>query len=394
MARILVVEDDQFLNKFITGVLNDEGHRVESCHDGLDALGKIYSQEFDVAVLDVVLPHLNGTHLLEAFKKSQPNGMAIIISGQSDLDSAIESIRHGAYEFIRKPLKKDELLKIVSSALEEIKLMKESGYVYKDRRRNDKALIRNGILYAVSDSILAALAFYLAFLGQSAVSARLKLPFLLNNTDLVHMSISLGFCYAFIFVYKKCHRLDLIGTGRELIGHIWRNISMAYLVFLAILFVGKDFHVISERIGVILGYFLGTLFLLANRFFLVPNVLALFGKEGQRNIVIVGSGKSAADVSRQIRRRSVSSKIVGFINEDLAFKDGPGANSRLIASRDDIDRVVIASDVEELFIVRDALSTAEILTLLDRLRGRKLKIVMLGGQEESFHIADVKSHTT
>ena len=193
MARILVVEDDQYLNSFITRVISDEGHRVESCHDGLEALGKIYSQEFDLAVIDVVLPHIKGTGLLEALKKSQPKAMAIIISGQSDLDSAIESIRHGAYEFIRKPFKKDELIKVVNSALEETRLMSESGYIYKDSRRKDKALVRNGIFYAVSDSILAALAFYLAFLGQSDISAWLKLPFLLKNSDIVQMSVSLGF---------------------------------------------------------------------------------------------------------------------------------------------------------------------------------------------------------
>ncbi len=392
MARILLAEDEPILNKLITRILEDAGHQVVSCGDGLEALGRIYSENFDLAVLDVVLPHIHGTRLLESFRKRQPKSMVILISGQAALDAALEAVRFGAYEFIKKPFRQDELLNVVDSALNESRLMGDSGYVYKDGRRQDKSLARNGFSYAISDSILAALAFFLAFLGQAVISEKLNLPFLLNTTELLQMSLSLGFCYAFVFVYKKCHRVDLIGNGRDLAKHIWRNISIAYVIFLAILFAGKDYHVASERMGVLFAYALGTVFLMANRYVLIANFMSLFAKEGGKNIIIVDPGKSAFDISRQIGRQSGSKRIIGFLDKNLALRDGPGANARLIASKDDVDRAVIADDVDELYISGEALSSADLIALLDKLRGRKLKIVMPGVQRESFQLADITSH--
>lgn len=394
MARILVVEDDPILNDFITRVMKNEGHCVTSSLDGMDALGKIYSDKFDLAVIDVILPRIAGTLLLETLKKHQPKTMVIIISGQANLDSAIDSIRHGAFEFIRKPIRKDELTKVVESALEESRLMKNSSYIYKDIRRKDRSLIKSGIYYAATDSILASLALYMAFLAQHSIFEKFRYPFLVNGVELVQMTLSLGFCYAFIFVFKRCHRVDLIGTGRELIGHLWRNITQAYLLFLAFLFIGKEVHFAYERIGVGIGYAFGLLALAANRFFIAPAILSLFGKEGKKNIIIVGSGSKTAGISKQIRRGSVTGNIVGYINKDFTLRDGPGSNARLIASPEDIDRVVITDDVEELYIDGDALSSTDILTVLDKFRGRKLKIVILGGQADSFRLADVASPMT
>ncbi|MEE9552852.1 MAG: response regulator [candidate division Zixibacteria bacterium] len=394
MARILVVEDDSILNDFITRVLKKKDHLVTSSVDGLDALGKIHSDKFDLAIIDVVLPHVSGTRLLETLKKHYPKTMVIIISGQANLESAIDSLRHGAFEFFKKPLREKELTKVVDSALEEARLMKNSGYIYKDKRRKDRSLFRSGVYYALTDSVLTTLGFYLAFLVQYFVFEKINHPFLMDSAELAQMSVSLGFCYVFIFVFKRCHRVDLIGSDKELLGHLWRNITQTYLLFLAILFMGKQVHFAYDRMGVGIGYVLGFIVLAVNRFFIAPVILSRFSKEGKKNIVIVGSGDKAAGLSRQIRRGSIDGNIVGYINEDFILRKGPDPNSKVIASLEDMDRVVITDDVRELYIDGDALSSTEILTVLDKFKGRKLKIVILGGRSESFHLSDVASTVT
>jgi len=389
MAKILVIDDDPAVKGFISKALQNKNHKVTSVSDGLEALGKIYSQEFDLAIIDVVLPRIHGTKLLQALKKHRPGTMVIMISGQADLEIAIESLRGGAFDFIKKPLRVEELEKVVDSALEEAKLMLEKGYVYKDSRRNDTRMIKKGIINAAAESILLGAAFFLAIVLQSLVFSNGDQFGVIGNTELIRMSAGLGFCYAFVFVLKRSHRVDLVGSGREMIGMIWRNLTLAYIMFLAFLFVGQEMHFSSARTWIFSGYLMGFLALIANKYYISQWVHSLFGQEGKKNIVIVGTGDSAREVSRQIQRQDSSRNILGYINDEFELRAGPDRHTRLIATPDDIDHVVITDEVEELYVVGEAFSSAELLSLLDRFKGRKLKIVILGGSKEDFRLADI-----
>jgi len=389
MARILVVDDDPVIVGFIEKVLKDKGHQVISANGGLEALGKVYAEKFDLAIIDVILPHIDGTRLLEAVKNHRPAAMVIMMSGQATLEVAIDAIKNGAYEFIKKPVRKDELEKIVDNALEEKRLMKNSGYIYKNHRRNNKASIKNGVLYSLTDSLFIAVSFYLGFVMQSAFFEKLELPFLITDSELLKMSLGLAFCYSFIYVLRRSYRPDLIASGRELVGQLWKNLTQSYLVFLAILFLGHNVHFMADRIGIGLGYLTGFLFLYANRFIIMPRAKSAFLREGRKNIVIVGSEKSAAEISKQIRRQPAAKNVLGYINDDLTLREGLGSNARLIASKEDIDKITITDDVEELYIAADTMSSGEILNLLDRFKGRKLKIVILGDKSEVISLADV-----
>jgi FlaA1/EpsC-like NDP-sugar epimerase len=132
-----------------------------------------------------------------------------------------------------------------------------------------------------------------------------------------------------------------------------------------------------SRIAMGLGYTLGFLLILTNRFIIIPWVITRVRREGKKNIVIVGSGKPAARVAQQALSQPKPGTAVGHIDRNNFIADSAGPNTIMIASREDADRVVLNNDIEQLYIAGDVLSATEVLNLLDRFRGRKLKVVVL-----------------
>ncbi len=385
MAKILVVNDDLAMQCFMAEILEAAGHRIFTASDGLEALGKIYAESFDLAILDVDLPRVSGVGLLDVIRKRSPRTMVVMVTDKADFDSTIESLRNGAYDLIKKPLNKDDFKKIVQDALEEGRLMRNSGYIYKDHRRQDKSLIKSGILYAIFDSLLVGFSVYLAFLGQIHLFRMLNQPLYMGQSELIMMSLGLTFCFAFVFVFKRSHRVDLLGSRWELAGQIWKNITGSFLLFTAILFLTTDINFAAGRIAIGLGYILAILLVLAGRLIVIPGAITRFKREGKKNIVIVGAGQPAARVTRQTRQRPEHRIGIEYIDREYFVKEGAGPKARVIASREDAESVVLADDIEELHIAGDALSAVEILNLLDRFRGRKLRVVIMGRTDKPLH---------
>ncbi len=382
MANILVVEDDFAVQSCMVRVLEAEGHRISAVSDGLEALGKIYSQSYDLAILSVVLPHVSGAGLLDAIRKRSPRTMVVMVSGQADRESTIESLSNGAYDYIKKPLKEGDLEKIVRNALEEGRLMRNSAYIYKDSRRQDKSSIKSGIRYAIFDSLLAGFSIYLAFLGQIQLFRALDQPLLMGHSEFIQMALGLTFCYAFWFVFHRNYRVDLPGSGRELASRIWKNITGAYLLFAALLFLTRNINFAGSKIAVGLGYILGFLLILTIRLIIIPGAITRFQREGRKDIIFVSSGKPAAGVTEQALHQDMPGIRHGHIGRDHTVGKGIPPNAIVITSREDADRLVLTDDIEELYIAGDALSAVEVMNLLDRFRGRKLKVVLMSRTDD------------
>lgn len=385
MAKILVVNDDLAMQCFMAEILEAAGHKIFTASDGLEALGKIYAESFDLAILDVGLPLINGAGLLDVIRKRSPRTMVVMVTDKADKDSTIESLKNGAYDLIKKPLGKADFEKTVQKALEEGRLMRNSGYIYKDHRRQDKSLMKRGILYAIFDSLLAGFSVYLAFLGQIHLFRMLNQPLYMGQSELIMMSLGLTFCFAFVFVFKRSHRVDLLGSRWELAGQIWKNITGSFLLFAAILFLTSDMNFAAGRIAIGLGYILAILLVLAGRLFAIPAAITRFKREGKKNIVIVGAGQPPARVTRQTRKQPEHRIGIDYIDKEHSVKEGTGPKARVIASREDAEGIVLADDIEELHIAGDALSAVEILNLLDRFRGRKLRVVIMGRTDKPRH---------
>jgi DNA-binding NtrC family response regulator len=118
-ASILLVDDDAELLKALTKVLEKDGYTVVPMPDGNSAVRYVNStkQRFDLVITDVSMPGMSGTSLLTAFKTAFPQVPVIIMTAFADWGNYMEALREGAYEYLYKPVEKDQLLAAVQRAL-------------------------------------------------------------------------------------------------------------------------------------------------------------------------------------------------------------------------------------------------------------------------------------
>ncbi len=126
MGEILIVDDDPGVIESVRETLKDEGLTIHESADGKDAVTIIASAAVDVVLLDVYLGGINGIDILKTIKGSYPSVNVIMISGTSDIETAIAAIRIGAYDFIEKPLGRSKLKITVKNALADRKFREEN----------------------------------------------------------------------------------------------------------------------------------------------------------------------------------------------------------------------------------------------------------------------------
>lgn len=124
-VRILVVDDDPALNEMLTLHFEDQGYEVFQALDCAHAWQQIHSQTPDVILLDQNLPDGTGVELLKRLSHEQPSSAIIMMTGLSDLEIAIDAMTHGAYDFIHKPVKTDELNHVLTRVLEHHRLARQ-----------------------------------------------------------------------------------------------------------------------------------------------------------------------------------------------------------------------------------------------------------------------------
>lgn len=124
--RVLVVDDEESIRHMLTLILKRANYAVESANDGENALQMIRDGEFDTVICDVRMPKMSGLELLEATHKEGLTVTIIVMSAYGNVDSAIEAMKKGAYDYISKPFKKDEVLLTLRKAEERERLFKEN----------------------------------------------------------------------------------------------------------------------------------------------------------------------------------------------------------------------------------------------------------------------------
>jgi two-component system response regulator HydG len=117
--RILAVDDDIEILESIKAILESEGYVVETATRGAEALEKALKQSFDLALLDVKLPDIEGQKLLGRMSEIRPDMKKIMVTGYASTDNAIEALNSGANAYLTKPVDPEELLKVVGSKLKE-----------------------------------------------------------------------------------------------------------------------------------------------------------------------------------------------------------------------------------------------------------------------------------
>jgi two-component system response regulator PilR (NtrC family) len=121
-----IIDDEPIIHDVLGQLLTMEGYEVEASTSGEEALAKHSSQAFDLILLDLLMPGLDGIEVLKRIKRIDPQAMVIIITAYASVESAISAMKIGAFDYIQKPFKHDELLMTIDRALEHKRLQDEN----------------------------------------------------------------------------------------------------------------------------------------------------------------------------------------------------------------------------------------------------------------------------
>ncbi|MCR5003829.1 MAG: sigma-54 dependent transcriptional regulator [Bacteroidales bacterium] len=124
--KILVIDDERAIRNSLKDILSDEGYEVEVAEDGNVALGMVEKERYNVIFCDIKMPNMDGIEFLDRAMKEGLDSAIIMISGHGDIDTAVECIRKGAYDFIQKPLDLNRILITLKNATERTNLVKET----------------------------------------------------------------------------------------------------------------------------------------------------------------------------------------------------------------------------------------------------------------------------
>jgi DNA-binding NtrC family response regulator len=122
-ARILIADDEDGIRFLLRELLTKEGYQVEESKDGEEAVAKVRQNDFDLAILDIKMPKLDGIEVLKQVKKSNPNLIVLMITAHGTQRIAINAIREGAYDYFSKPFDVDELRIVIRRGLEKRRLL-------------------------------------------------------------------------------------------------------------------------------------------------------------------------------------------------------------------------------------------------------------------------------
>ncbi len=126
-GRILVVDDDEGIRKVVAEALRSDGYLVDTASNGKEAVGKSQTNFYNLALVDIRLPDMDGTKLLTSMKETTPEMIKIILTGYPALQNAIDAVNKGAHGYLVKPIKMDELVRTVEQQLKKQSELKKYG---------------------------------------------------------------------------------------------------------------------------------------------------------------------------------------------------------------------------------------------------------------------------
>jgi len=138
MRKILIIEDEAAIRRVLKKIISEEneGYEVEEAADGLQGLEMILNNDYDLVLCDIKMPKMDGVEVLEKVKKVKPEIPILMISGHGDLDTAVNTMRLGAFDYISKPPDLNRLLNTVRNALDKKELIVENKRLKKKVSKN------------------------------------------------------------------------------------------------------------------------------------------------------------------------------------------------------------------------------------------------------------------
>ncbi len=126
MSKILVIDDEKSIRNTLKEILEYEKHEVDLAENGIEGLEKLKSNKFDIILCDIKMPEMDGIEVLEKVFEITTDTAVVMISGHGNIDTAVEAIKKGAYDFIEKPLDLNRLLVTIKNAVDRSDLITET----------------------------------------------------------------------------------------------------------------------------------------------------------------------------------------------------------------------------------------------------------------------------
>ncbi len=143
---VLIVEDNLLVSTTVQDILTDEGYRVECAETGKSAQKILSKNEFNIVILDMMLPDIDGRSLLTKWHKAYPNIVIIIMTAYGDVSTAVDCLKSGAYDFLTKPVDKTFLLKTLSNCIDHLNLSKKVNVLTQLTKRETDTVVMGEII--------------------------------------------------------------------------------------------------------------------------------------------------------------------------------------------------------------------------------------------------------
>lgn len=153
MRTILIVDDEKAIRKTLTEILSYEGYKIDDAENGEEALKKLKEKSYDVVLCDIKMPKVDGLEFLEKSKEINPDVPIIMISGHGTIETAVEAVKKGAFDYVAKPPDLNRLLITIRNALDKQSLVTETKVLKRKVSRVQEMIGESNALKKIKDTI-------------------------------------------------------------------------------------------------------------------------------------------------------------------------------------------------------------------------------------------------
>lgn len=153
MPSILIIDDEKAIRKTLTEILGYEGYKIDEAADGLEGLKKFREKNYDLVLCDIKMPKLDGLEFLEKAKEINSATPIIIISGHGNIETAVEAVKKGAFDYISKPPDLNRMLITLRNAMEKTTLVEETKVLKRKMGKVQDIIGESGPILKIKDTI-------------------------------------------------------------------------------------------------------------------------------------------------------------------------------------------------------------------------------------------------
>ncbi|NML21553.1 sigma-54-dependent Fis family transcriptional regulator [Pseudoflavitalea sp. G-6-1-2] len=153
MSNILIIDDEKAIRKTLSEILSYEGYKIEEAGDGEEGLKKFKEKTFDVVLCDIKMPKLDGIEFLDKAREANPDVPVIMISGHGTIETAVEAVKKGAYDYIAKPPDLNRLLITIRNATDKTNLVAETKVLKRKVSKVEEMIGESGPILRIKETI-------------------------------------------------------------------------------------------------------------------------------------------------------------------------------------------------------------------------------------------------